>query len=425
MAQRRTAFAKRRKALGFTQESLAAALKIDTSTVQGWEAGRHPPQPYIRPHIATQLRITEDELELLLDDQSPARAESAGTPDPFNEFEVLRSKLAARFHRFQDGYGQSIPEPESYLSLPDGTPIPVLIDHASHEIDALLLSPLGSWADLDNQLGPAPLRALAAQHFTLIESYLDGSRSADFRRVAYIAGRHAEFSGWLAQDSGDYTAAMRWTDAALESARLIGDLEFEAYVLMRKSNIASDQHSGTLAVALADASWHAARAMPGPLQALALRQRAHALAVTHDAPAALRALDDAHQQIAATTGEPSSLTAYCTPAYLHMESAACLVGLGQAADAIPILEAGLGSWTPRYRRDLGLCLARLALAYAHTREAAVAASIAAQAARIASSTRSHRTAQVIRQVTGRLDQLGFHDRGREVEGMLSHTPTEH
>lgn len=424
MAQRRTAFAKRRKALGFTQESLAAALKVDTSTVQGWEAGRHPPQPYIRPDIAVKLRITEEDLDLLLDGQGPTLPAPADTPDPFGEFEILRSKLATRFHQFQDGYGQLAPEPESYLSLPNGTPVPVTIDRASHELDALLLSPLSSWADLDNQLGPAPLRSLAAQHFTLIESYLDGSRGSDFRRIAYIAGRHAEFSGWLAQDSGDDAAAMRWTDAALEAARLAGDREFEAYALMRKSNIASDQRSGTLAIALADASWHAARDMPGPLQALALRQRAHALAVTRDAPAALRALDDAHQQITSTTGEPSTLTAYCTPAYLHMESAACMVGLGQAADAIPILEAGLGSWAPQYRRDLGLCLARLALAYAHTREAAVAASITAQAARIASATQSHRTTQVIREVTGLLDQLGFRDRGSDIEGMLSHTPTD-
>jgi transcriptional regulator with XRE-family HTH domain len=423
VAQRRTAFAKRRKALGFTQESLASALRVDASTVQNWEAGRHPPQAHVRRRLAAALRVTEEELDRLLDAENSARPEQAGTPNAFDEFEVLRSKLAARFHQLQDNQGQSTPEPDPYLSLPNGTPISVTVDHASHELDALLLSPLGPWTDLDNQLGPASLRTIAAQHFALIESYLDDSRGSDFRRIAYIAGRHAEFSGWLAQDSGDYAAAMRWTDAALEAARLIDDREFESYVLMRKSNIASDQRSGTLAVALADASWHAARPTPGPLQALALRQRAHALAVTNEASAALRALEDAHQQLAASV-EPSSLTAYCTTAYLHMESAACLVGLGQASDAIPILESGLGSWAPRYRRDLGLCLARLALAYAHTREAAVAASIAAQAARIARATKSHRTTQVLRQVTSHLGQLGFQDRGREVEGLLSHTPTD-
>src|SRR5690606_29138824 len=115
---------------------------------------------------------------------------------------------------------------------------------------------LGQWAALDNRLGPMRLRRLVADHFSIVEAFLDDAYGADFRRLAYITARHAEFAGWLAQDSADLNAAMRWSDAALACARLIDDRELESYVLMRKSNIATDQGHTSLAIALADAACH-------------------------------------------------------------------------------------------------------------------------------------------------------------------------
>lgn len=414
MARTRGAFANRRKAVGLSQQALADRLEVDVTSVRHWEAGRHPPLPRFRPDLARHLQVSLDELDRLLkaDTTDEPETPSDGVAVPDDNFELLRSKLATKFYEHAFDPADIAPDPLTLLTLRDGTPLAATAGPAEHELDALLLSPLAQWASLDNRVGPHRLRQSVSSHFGIIEAFLDDARGPDARRLAYITARHAEFGGWLAQDAGALVDAMRWTDAALEAARLIDDRELESYVLMRKSNIALDQGQSDLAVALADAAWHSARPLGGALKALALRQRAQALTASRDASAALNAVDLARAQLTGPDANPSDLTSYCTLGYIDMESAACLVDLGQAGDAIPILEHGLQSWSPEFRRDLGLCLSRLALAYAHNREPEPAAAIAAQSAQIARATGSRRTVRVLGQVTSALESLGRHDQAR-------------
>lgn len=66
MAIRRDALAARREALGFTQETLAQELGVELSTTGRWERGTLTPQPWRRPDLAKVLKVSLDELDILL-----------------------------------------------------------------------------------------------------------------------------------------------------------------------------------------------------------------------------------------------------------------------------------------------------------------------------------------------------------------------
>lgn len=58
--------AQRRKAVGISQDELAALLGVERSTIVRWEAGRTAPQPKVRPLLAEALQVTVDQLQDLL-----------------------------------------------------------------------------------------------------------------------------------------------------------------------------------------------------------------------------------------------------------------------------------------------------------------------------------------------------------------------
>jgi DNA-binding XRE family transcriptional regulator len=66
MAAKRYRLAQRRKTVGFTQETLAEQLGVDSTTVRRWESGEASPQPWIRPKLARHLQVSVDQLEDLL-----------------------------------------------------------------------------------------------------------------------------------------------------------------------------------------------------------------------------------------------------------------------------------------------------------------------------------------------------------------------
>ncbi|MFF0146991.1 helix-turn-helix protein [Amycolatopsis sulphurea] len=66
MAIRRDALAARREALGFTQETLAQELGVELSTTGRWERGTLTPQPWRRPDLAKLLKVSLDDLDILL-----------------------------------------------------------------------------------------------------------------------------------------------------------------------------------------------------------------------------------------------------------------------------------------------------------------------------------------------------------------------
>jgi tetratricopeptide (TPR) repeat protein/transcriptional regulator with XRE-family HTH domain len=69
-AARRERLARRRKAVGLTQEQLAEQLGVERTTVVRWERGETQPLPWLRPRLAQALGVSADRIEELLADGS-------------------------------------------------------------------------------------------------------------------------------------------------------------------------------------------------------------------------------------------------------------------------------------------------------------------------------------------------------------------
>ncbi|MGY1943908.1 helix-turn-helix domain-containing protein [Nocardia asiatica] len=81
----RRRLAQRRKVQGFTQETLAARLEVERSTVVRWEAGKSEPQAGMRPKLADALQVTADQLADLLTEGSITTVASSSTVIPYSD----------------------------------------------------------------------------------------------------------------------------------------------------------------------------------------------------------------------------------------------------------------------------------------------------------------------------------------------------
>jgi tetratricopeptide (TPR) repeat protein len=89
----------------------------------------------------------------------------------------------------------------------------------------------------------------------------------------------------------------------------------------------------------------------------------------------------------------------CPPAYIGMEAANCWSKLGRYDPAIATYERSLENWPEALRRDQGLCLARLANAYAGREDidqACTAGRQAVEVIRAATSSRALNEPQRVR-----------------------------
>jgi transcriptional regulator with XRE-family HTH domain len=84
-AGHRDRLAARRRALGLTQEELAAVLGVERSTVVRWEAGGTQPLPWLRPKLARALQVPAGRLAELLGEPAqagPVERRPAAAPVP-------------------------------------------------------------------------------------------------------------------------------------------------------------------------------------------------------------------------------------------------------------------------------------------------------------------------------------------------------
>lgn len=306
------------------------------------------------------------------------------------------------------------------LALPDGPLVSATSVNTDSALANSLLDTLDLYVKTDNLAGPQSLLSIAPEQLRFVEDLLESARGRDRAQLLVVAGRYAEFAGWIYQDSGSLNSAMQMSSIALDFAEEAEDNRLVSYVLMRRSNVATDAKRPGLALKLADAALARAQDLAQRYRAVALRQRAHAFAQLDDMEGCARALDLAHELAQDSSDTEGDLAHYCTPEYVEMEAANCWVELERPEQAISTLQKSLSEWKPEFRRDLGLALARLAVAHASVDEVDNALIVADRSFDIAKETKSHRIADQLTKIPGRVTEQGAEEEASKFRQRLRH-----
>jgi DNA-binding CsgD family transcriptional regulator len=231
----------------------------------------------------------------------------------------------------------------------------------------------------DNLLGPHLVLNIVHHEAASLLGAVRGTRGAKRLQAVRLASRYEEFLGWLHQDAGRLDLASVHTDRARDLSTELRDPQLTAYLLMRKSNIASDLGDPALALALANAASAQTIYLPRTDRAVILRQKAHALAGLGDAHACADVIAEALEVVADMKPDDAGIASYCTIHYVAMEAAACWLQLDRPQEALSAFMATSRDWPPELHRDYGLYLARCANAHAWVGEVSTACKFAEQA----------------------------------------------
>jgi transcriptional regulator with XRE-family HTH domain len=229
MAVRRTELARVRKAVGYSQESLAEAVGVDRSTVVRWEAGTSEPFPYQQPKLARLLGVDAAALRALLHPADvaviavqPWYAPTATEDDELEALELMRRVDASDVGKETLQRLESIVD-ELAIAYPKTPPQVLLSRIRKHlgyvnrlfdghktlaEHQRLLV--IGGWLSL---LG-------ATVHIDLNQADAARARLKTAASLAEHAGHDEirawchETEAWRVLTDGDYTQALKLSEAA-------------------------------------------------------------------------------------------------------------------------------------------------------------------------------------------------------------------
>jgi hypothetical protein len=259
-------------------------------------------------------------------------------------------------------------------------------------VDDACVATFGALFDQIRNLGRvlSPTQVLPiviAQTHTLRNLAADSSGS-DRRTLLLLAGRHAEYAGWMAQESGDERAALWWIDTAIELATAAGDRDLQAYGWVRRAGVLLYRDD---AAGVVDMAQRAQRAdgMPSRIRALAAQREAQGHALAGEPDECLRALDRAATLQHATHDDATpTLGSTSVPDQLSLTTGWCLFDLGRARTSADILDRAVGTIPPTAKRAAARFGARRALAHAATGEVERACAIARDAIAATAATDS-------------------------------------
>lgn len=373
---KRIRLAARRKTVGLSQEALAEQLGVDVSTVRRWEYGERQPQPWQRPNLAAALKVSVEELDLLL--------MRADLPQPSLAFGSFA------FHQTQPA------EPADDLSV----------------MQSLRLA--------DRQAGGGQLYATVTgylQHTVAPRLFGIQPPGHDDRIFAAAAGL-SEMAGWMAHDASRDDTAQRHFHRALSLAIAARDLQLGGHILASLSHLSYARKQPAQAVL------HARRGREhlGPSQAAcvvgarlsAMEARGHA--VMGDEQQCTEHLRRAESALrAGPDDDRSSWVSDFDAASLAAEAARCFHDLGRIEAAQRWAEQVVTLRTadrPRSRAYAQVLLASILIAQRRIDEAA------AIGREVLEATRSVSSFPVLQQLSGLAAPLYEHRSNHYVAAFL-------
>ncbi|WP_308442348.1 helix-turn-helix transcriptional regulator [Micromonospora andamanensis] len=348
---RRYRLAQRRKAIGLSQERLAEILAVDRSTVVRWERAETDPQPWHRPHLATALKVSIEELaDMLADTRQPP-----ATPDkrldhalrqPGRVDLIAVAYLRERVRLLDERYDQ--------------TPSTLLLAEA---------------AQLHGQV-------------VFLRQYADASSVQ--RELAATIAESATLMGqlvWDATQRHDHAASAAYFDQAINAAKEARDPVAEANALLRKSYLALyGVRRPTAAIALTAHATEVSLRISPVLTGLAQLHRAEAHAMLGEVRDCDEALGAAEDSFASVDPQDPASVLYC-PSHHARLAGSCWLSLNRLADAITALEKAHQLVAAR-RKSTAVVLGNLTLANIRHRDLDTAISYLHQAINVIERTRA-------------------------------------
>ncbi|WP_267593563.1 tetratricopeptide repeat protein [Carbonactinospora thermoautotrophica] len=247
-------------------------------------------------------------------------------------------------------------------------------------------------ASLDQSLGARLVLGTAREQVALAEELQRHARGELRAELLRLAGRYAEFVGWLYQDSGDLTSAWAWCSRAHDYAVEADDPVLAAFVIARKAFVSLYQQDSARVVALAQRARQQAPELPPRLVAYTWQQEACGYALDGDLSGAERAMEQAHRAVEAAEDHDSDaardVAGFCTTGSLTVWQAWCYRELNRPDQAVNLYEHVVNAWPGHRRRGQGRLLSSMAVAYAEAGEPEQAAATAREALPIVAGTRS-------------------------------------
>lgn len=238
----------------------------------------------------------------------------------------------------------------------------VNIDHA--DLVGIFRSLFDHYRNLGQGTDPGVLFPPLAAQTNAIQEFAKISGGNTSRNLLILGSRYAEYTGWLAQETGNDLAALRWTQRAADLANAGGDTDFVAYGLVRHGLVTLYRGDAPQTIQLASRAQ--VSSLPPRIRGLAAAREAQGHAIAGDYDSVMRALDRAGTLLStgiADTEQPVIGTGnVADPA--EMIRGWCLYDLGRPADAARIINRQLAAIPGHATRARARYAARHALSYA-------------------------------------------------------------